>query len=93
MEKLSLPEIHLAFFVQRDDHNENKWIFNRKLFRNFVNRFSIEATKVDIQFRKPTKLQFNLDEKKVEIEIHKKLTDLAAQQKLENLHVFYFGRY
>ena len=93
MEKLPLPEIHLIFFVHRDDHNENKSIFNRKLFRNFVNRFSIESTKVDIQFRKPTDLHFNLDQEKVKIEIHKQLTELAAQRKLENLHVFYFGRY
>ena len=92
MEKLPLPKIHLTFFVQRDK-NENKWIFNQKLFRNFVNRFSIESTKVDIQFRKPTELQFNLDEEKVRIEIYKQLSELAAQQKLENLHVFYFGRY
>ena len=67
MEKLPLPEIHLVFFVHKDDHNENKSIFNRKLFRNFVNRFSIESTKVDIQFRKPTELKFNPDQEKVKI--------------------------
>ena len=93
MIKTALQELYLAFFVQSDDSDENKRTLNRKLFRNCLNRFTIEATKYDIQFREPIKIKFSLDEEKVKLEIHEQLVKLAAEQKLENLHIFYFGRY
>ena len=90
---MALSEIHLAFFLQCDEYDEHKGILNQKLFRNCLNRFSIDSTKVVIQFREPTKLQFNLDEEKVKIKIYEELTKLTAHEKLEHLHLFYFGRY
>ena len=96
MRSTSLPEIYLAFFVQSDGTPENQLYFkNRKLFRNFLNRFTIESTKVDIQFKGPVTLKFNLDKKKVTSRIHEHLEELKNKccRKLENLHIFYFGRY
>ena len=92
----SLPEIYLAFFVQSDGTPENQLYFkNRKLFRNCLSRFTVESTKVDIQFKEPVTLKFNLDEKKVASTIHSHLNELKneSKRKLENLHIFYFGRY
>ena len=92
----SLPEIYLAFFVQSDGTPENQLYFkNRKLFRNCLSRFTVESTKVDIQFKEPVTLKFNLDEKKVASTIHDHLEELKneSNRKLENLHIFYFGRY
>ena len=96
MRSTSLPEIYLAFFVQCDGTPRNQLYFkNRKFFRNCLNRFTIESTKVDIQFKKPVTLKFNLDEKKVTSTIHDHLEEVRnkSDRKLENLHIFYFGRY
>ena len=92
----SLPEIYLAFFVQSDGTPENQLYFkNRKLFRNCLSRFAVESTKIDIQFKEPVTLKFNLDEKKVASTIQYHLDELKneSNRKLENLHIFYFGRY
>ena len=96
MRSTSLPEIYLAFFVQSDGTPTNQLYFkNRKFFRNCLNRFTIESTKVDIQFKKPVTLKFNLDEKNVTSTIHGHLEEIKnkSNRKLENLHIFYFGRY
>ena len=89
-----IPEIYLAFFIQCDE-NSHDGIKNRKLFRNYLSRFSIECTRIDIQFGRPVMLDLNFDEKKVKTKIHDHLAKLSTDdtQKLEKLHIFYFGRY
>jgi len=47
-----IPEIYLAFFIQCDG-NSIDGIKNRKLFRNYLSRFSIECTRIDIQVGRP----------------------------------------
>ena len=89
-----IPEIYLAFFIQCDG-NSIDGIKNRKLFRNYLSRFSIECTRIDIQAGRPVVLNLNFDEKKVKTKIHEHLAKLSTDDspKLERLHIFYFGRY
>ena len=89
-----IPEIYLAFFIQCDG-NSIDGIKNRKLFRNYLSRFSIECTRIDIQVGRPVILDLNFDENKVKTKIHEHLTKLSTDDnpKLERLHIFYFGRY
>ena len=89
-----IPEIHLAFFIQCDV-NSHDGIKNRKLFRNYLSRFSIECTRIDIQVGRPIILDLNFDENKIKTKIHEHLTKLSTDDspKLERLHIFYFGRY
>ena len=58
-----LPILDLVFTVQNDENNSrNCTLFNKKIFRLYLNRFSIESRKRDIQFKYPVfvdrKLQF-----------------------------------
>ena len=89
-----LDEIYLTFFIQCDG-NSIDGIKNRKLFRNYLSRFSIECTRIDIQVGRPVMLDLNFDENQIKTKIQEHLTKLSADdtQKLERLHVFYFGRY
>ena len=89
-----IPEIHLAFFIQCDV-NSHDGIKNRKLFRNYLSRFSIGCTRIDIQVGRPIILDLNFDENKIKTKIHEHLTKLSTDDSptLERLHIFNFGRY
>ena len=92
--KEKIPEIYLAFFIQCDG-NSIDGIQNRKLFRHYLSRFSVECTKIDIQVGRPVILDLNYDEKKIKTKIHEHLAKLSSNYtpNLERLHIFYFGRY
>ena len=89
-----IPEIHLVFFIQCDVDSHDG-IKNRKLFRNYLSRFSIECTRIDVQIGRPVVLDLNYDENKIKTKIHEHLKQLSTNDthKLERLHIFYFGRY
>ena len=62
-ETTKLPTLDLVFIVQNDENNsKNCTLFNKKIFRIYLNRFSIESRKRDIHFKYPIfvdrKLQF-----------------------------------
>ena len=92
--KEQIPEICLVFFIQCDG-NSIDGIQNRKLFRHYLSRFSVECTKIDIQVGRPVILDLNYDEKKIKTKIHEHLAKLWSNYtpNLERLHIFYFGRY
>ena len=89
-----IPEINLVFFIQCDG-NSIDGIKNRKLFRNYLSRFSIECRRIDVQVGRPVILDLNYDENKIKTKIHEHLAKLSFDDtpKLERLHIFYFGRY
>ena len=46
--------LNLIFIVQKDENDSRSCTLqNKKIFRNYLNRFSIESKKQDIQFEKP----------------------------------------
>ena len=48
------PILNLIFIVQKDENDSRSCTLqNKKIFRNYLNRFSIESKKQDIQFEKP----------------------------------------
>ena len=55
----SIPTLDLVFIVQTDE--KDCTLHNKKIFRLYLNRFSIESNKKDIQFKKPVFVDRNLD--------------------------------
>ena len=59
----AIPTLDLIFLVQNDENDSrNCTLQNKKIFRMYLNRFSIESRRRDIQFGHPVfidrKLQF-----------------------------------
>ena len=55
----AIPTLDLFFIVQTDE--KDCTLHNKKIFRLYLNRFSIESKKIDIQFKHPLFVDRNLD--------------------------------
>ena len=55
----SIPTLDLVFIVQTDE--KDCTLHNKKIFRLYLNRFSIESNKKDIQFKNPVFVDRNFD--------------------------------
>ena len=58
----AIPTLDLIFIVQNDEKDRrNCTLHNNKIFRLYLNKFSIESRKIDIQFQSPIFVDRNLD--------------------------------
>ena len=56
-----IPTLHLIFIVQNDEKDSQSCTLrNKKIFLHYLNKFSIDSRKIDIQLKQPIFLDRNL---------------------------------
>ena len=79
-EQTELPTFDFIFFVQKDESNyENCILYNTKSLTNFMNRFSIDLTEVDIHFQRPFIIDNDMEPANLKQHISDSLDSIAIR--------------
>ena len=79
-EPTELPTFDFIFFVQKDESNyENCILYNTKSLTNFMNRFSIDLTEVDIHFQRPLFIDNDMEPANLKQHISDSLDSIAIR--------------
>lgn len=91
-EQTNPPTFDFIFFVQKDENNyDNCILCNTKSLLNFMNRFAIDMTDIDVHFQRPFIIDNRIGPADLKQQISDTLEDIATTttEKMQEMEIFF----